>query len=200
MSRDNDGFFGRGQTYFGGGTANATDGAHLLGQTRVFEDIDWGGTAGGMKTARTNRKVVCMAVRNTSGSTLLPKRVAKMKTDGSGYQYLSEVMGYATSAGEVGYPIDEFLPAAGVVANDIFWVVVQGPAKVTTGASGDTNISIGAYVVPTTDGKVVDQVVAEDDADIFPQIQGGVGRAVQAVNAINTDFLINVGGVNNVPA
>lgn len=194
MARNESPPFELGQTYFQGNTPDTAVGNHLLGKTWVFEDIDLAasGTGGTMKPRRTGHYKKMMAVRNTSGGLLIPKRVVKLKADGSGYEYGMEVDGYGETVGQLCFPVDEFLPAAGVADDDIFWICVGGPALVTSAAAGDTNISIGSFVIPSTDGKVVDQVVAEDDADIFPQIQGGVGRAIKAVNAINTDFLIYV--------
>jgi hypothetical protein len=192
--------FPRGGTLAGGDAATITtnlthtDATSILGKTWVIEDINWAATSPpGSKPRRSGRDVRVMAVRNVSGATLLPKRVAKMKVDGSSLEFLGQISGYATTVGELCYPIDEFLPSTGVLANDIFYLVVGGPATVTTGAAGDTNISIGSFVIPTTDGKVIDQdVTVAAGAATFNQNQGAVGRAIQAVNAINTDFLIDV--------
>ena len=194
MARDENPPFGLGETFFQGNTPTTTDGNHILGKVWVFEDIDLtaSGSGGTMKPKRTNHARRMMAVRNTTGSALLPKRLGKIKNDGTSYEFGQEIDGYADAVTEIGYPIDEFLPAAGVADDDICWVCVGGPATVTTDASGDTNISIGAAVIPATNGTVVDQVVAEDDADIFTQLSSSPGRAMKAVNAISTDFVIFV--------
>ncbi len=181
--------FPRGQTYYT--TPDATSHDDICGKIYCIEDINFA-QAGQVTTLRTGRYVYLMAVRNVTGSAMLPKLLARFKVDGAGNQFLYEVNGYADTVGQIGYPIDEYLPAAGVADDDIFYIVIGGPATVTTAAAGDTNISIGSMVVPSTGGKVVDQATSEDDADIFPQIQGAIGRAVVAVNAINTDFLIDV--------
>lgn len=193
MARNEAPPFGRGETFFGtGGTPNANDGANLEGKTWVFEDLDF--TQAGAKPARSNRDVTCMVVRNKTGSALLPKLIAKMKVDGSGKEFLGQVNGYATTVGDKGFPIDEFLPAAGVADNDLFWVVVAGPATVTSAASGTTTVAVAGYVIPATGGKVVAQDTTVILAPgIYNQIQGAIGRAITAVAAINTDFLIDVG-------
>lgn len=184
--------FERGQTFFQGGTVNATDGANLEGSLWSFPDIDI--STQGAKGARSNREVICMVVRNKTGSAMLPKLIAKLKIDGSGYEYLGQVNGYATTVGERGYPIDEFLPAAGVPDNDLFYVVVSGPAMCTTAAAGDTTISTGSKVIPSTGGKVIDQdITVAAGAATFNQIQGAIGRCVLAVNGTNTNILIDVG-------
>lgn len=196
MARNENPPFQRGQTWQMGNTPAVTDAMNLVGKTWLFEDLDYNAsmaTSGSAKPARTNRYVKCMIVRNTSGGALLPKLIAKMKTDGSGKEFCAEIMGYATTVGELGFPIDEFLPAAGVPANALCWVVVGGPATVTSAAAGDTTIGIGERVIPTTGGKVVEQddTVAAGAAT-FAQVNGVIGIAITAVAAINTDFLIDV--------
>lgn len=191
MSKDSVLPFELGATYFGGNTPSTTDGNQILGKTFVVEDNDY--STSPIAGVRTGRYKKIMAVRNTAGSALLPKRIARMKSDGSAYEYLTEAMGYADTVGQLGYPIDEFLPAAGVADDDIFYVVVEGMATVTSAAAGDTNISIGQFVIPSTDGKVIDQdVTVAAGSATFNQIQGAIGRAVTAVNGTSTDFKICV--------
>lgn len=194
MARNENLPFEIGATYFAGQTPDTTVGIQLEGKVYEVEELDYS-AGGGTKPQLSGRYKKVMVVRNLAGSAVLPKLIAKMKTDGSGYEYLGQVMGYAGTVGEKGYPIDEFLPAAGAPANDLFYVVIEGMAKVTTAATGDTNISIGSFVIPTTGGVVIDQdTTVAAGAATFAQIQGAIGRAVTAVNAISTDFYINVAG------
>ncbi len=186
--------FPLGSTWVDGGTAASTDAQNLEGKEYYVETINYADT-GVVKPALTGRYKKVRIVRNVTGSAILPKRIAKMKSDGSTYEYLSQVNGYADTVGQLGYPIDEFLPAAGVADQELFYIVVEGLAKVTSAAAGDTTISIGNFVIPSTDGKVIDQdVTVAAGAATFNQIQGAIGRAVTAVAAINTDFYICVGG------
>jgi len=184
--------FDRGFTRFGGSPVSATDGAGFEGKEYTFPDKDWG-SSDETKPDRSTGMVRVRVVRNLSGGALLPKRIAKMKLDGTAYEERGQVSGYAETVGEHGFPIDEFLPAAGVAANDLFYVVVDGCAKVTSAAAGDTTVAIGEYVIPSTDGKVIgqDPTVAAGAAT-FNQVFGTIGRAVTAVAAINTDFVIEV--------
>jgi len=89
---------------------------------------------------RSNRRKVCVAVRNTSGIALLPKRVVRLNGTGTGL--FSATDGYAAVANEefVGV-VDEFLPAAGVAANEVFWVTVEGPTEVAVALSG-TDVAV----------------------------------------------------------
>lgn len=185
--------FELGHTYFEGGTPDANKGASLEGKVYMFEDLDYS-VAGSAKPHRTGRYKYMMIVRNVSGGALtVAKRACKMKADGSSaYEYAGQIVAQATTVGELCYPGDEFL--SGTVADDdLFYVCVGGPATVTSGAAGDTNISIGNYVIPTADGKFIDQdVTVAAGSATFNQVQGAVGRALTAVNAINTDFIIDV--------
>lgn len=186
--------FPRGSTFY---QATPTDtSAHakdLEGKEYVDNDMNYGNAdyAG----YRTGREVRLRIVRNVTGSAMLPKRIARMKVDGTAYEFAGQVNGYADTVGQIGYPIDEFLPAAGVADDDLFYVVIKGPAMCTTAAAGDTNISTGSKVIPSTDGKVIDQdTTVAAGAATFNQIQGAIGRAILAVNATDSNILIDVGG------
>ena len=110
----------------------------------------------------SNRPVMCVAVKNTSGGALLPGRAVKFRATPSTGQFsgglLGEVDATATTAnalpaanGLIGV-VDEYLPAAGVPNNEIFWVVVNGPAAVVKTA---TATSAGdALGTTTTAGEV----------------------------------------------
>lgn len=191
--------FPLGSTWADGGTAAATDATQLEGKEYVIKSTNWA-ASGVAKPELSGKYKKVRIVRNVTGSALLPKLIAAMKTDGTGYEYLSQVSGYAEAAGTLGFPIDEFLPAAGVANNELFYVVTEGLAKVTSAASGDTTISIGNHVVPSTGGKVVDQDISGGSGDAAAVViaqnaaQAAIGRAVTAVAAINTDFYINVIG------
>ena len=184
--------FPLGTTYAGDGTPASTDAPHLEGKEYWVECANLASSdVAKPMLAGTYKKVRIM--RNVTGSALVPKRIAKLKLTGTAQEMLSQVNGYATTVGEHGYPIDEFLPAAGVADQGLFYCVVEGLAKVTTAAAGDTNIAIGAYVIPSTDGKVIDQdVTVAAGSATFNQIQGAIGYTLLAVNAINTDVYINV--------
>ena len=80
---------------------------------------------------RSNRRKLCVAVRNTSGGALLPKKVVKFDVGTAGSAVLGAVSADNTTANSrfVGI-VDEHLPAAGVSANDVFWVTVEGPTEV----------------------------------------------------------------------
>lgn len=118
--------------------ADVGDGSNVVGTRKVFRDED-------PKTGalRSNRTVECIAVKNTSGSALLPGAVAKFKDSA----ILSEVDGLAVAATTLMGVVDEYLPAAGVPNGEVFWLVVRGPSTVTKTA---TSVAAGAAYGPST--------------------------------------------------
>lgn len=141
--------FGRGQTL--GVTvklyeAENGDGSTVVGVRKVFRDED--PKTGALKS---NRTVECIAVKNTSGSALLPGAVAKFKDAA----ILTEVDGAATTSTALMGVVDEYLPAAGVADGEVFWLVVRGPSTVT---KTSTSVSAGAsYGLSATAGSAAAQ-------------------------------------------
>lgn len=141
--------FGRGQTL--GVTvkmyeAENGDGSTVMGTRKVFRDEN--PTTGAINS---NRTVECIAVKNTSGSALLPGAVAKFKDAA----ILTEVDGLATTSTALMGIVDEYLPAAGVADGEVFWLVVRGPSTVTKTA---TSVSAGAsYGLSATAGSAAAQ-------------------------------------------
>lgn len=153
MSRDNSQLFGRGETAYGPDAtidSNSLKYANWPGQEKAFEDLDY--SAAGVKTHRTAQLVYCRAVRNTSGVALLPKEYVQLNAAGT------EATGRVVNDAQHGYPVDEFLPSAGVRANDVFYVVVEGPAMMRTAYTGaefgGSDIAVGdmLHSVTTTAG------------------------------------------------
>src|SRR5690606_10726577 len=129
MSRDNSPPFPRGGKW---GSSESPDGDSFVGREFQFEDIDY--SAAGPKPVRSNRPVTVRCVRDSctvdSGGeaatgALLPKKLVTFKAG----TYNREVDGYArlTAVGPC-YPVDEFLPAAGVANGELFYIVTKGPA------------------------------------------------------------------------
>jgi hypothetical protein len=171
MSLTNDPPFALGQTL---GVSSTSDGTGWVGAIKQFPDVD--PTTGAI---RSNRLKTCIAVRNTSGVALLPKRLVVWKsgsfTEVDGYNRLNDT----ASAGVV----DEHLNSAGVANNDVFWLTVSGPTEVKLGPSSaaavDTilsSLTAAASTASTTAGQ------AQTAAASFLQA-GYVGRAVSAGSA-----------------
>lgn len=188
--------FPRGDTYFSGVGATTTDPVGIVGKEWVFEDVNPANGA-----VRTNRSVRCRAVRNSSGIALLPRRIAQFSTTAGSFGH--EVTGYTTTTAQRGYLIDEYLPTAGVAANDVFWVVVEGPAEGITDLAAVDTISVGDKLVAltavtsqaTTAGRLDLAAFAVTEAALANQIMHYIGHAMSAKTSANTNtaLLIDVG-------
>ena len=198
MSKFDDPPFPRGGTM---GVTVTADQAHWEGREFWFENKDYSTTspvdraAGGAGTL-----VKVRIVRNSSGIALLPKRLARFKLANYGMQ----VDGYTTTTAEEGYPIDEFLPAAGVADKDLFYIVVEGPATCLTdlAASSANVFSAGSVLVAltaatsqcTTAGRVSINDLTGATQLLALQVQNRVGAAMSAKTTANTnaDALVHV--------
>jgi hypothetical protein len=141
--------FGLGQTWvsLGAGETAKNDSYHGIQSSAAYGDNFTGAVKEFTDVnpitgqVRTNRRKVCVAVKNTSAGVLLPKRIVTFSTAAG--KLFSEVNGYSrvTNEERVGV-VDEFLPAAGVANDEVFWVTVEGPTEVAVGLSG-TDIAAG---------------------------------------------------------
>lgn len=164
----------------------------LEGKCFTVEDND---AVFGISGHRTGKSRRLMVVRNVSAAAILPKQLCEMKNNGTGKEFVGQASGIAATVGELAYPADEFLPAAGARINDLFYVVVEGPATVTTDTAGDTTINPGEWVIPgaTTAGRVIGQdTTVAAGAATFNQIQGAIGRCITPVAGVSTDFLVDI--------
>lgn len=210
MARNENPPFGRGETFYNGGTINTSDlgGLEMEGKTWVFEDLQYSTpNLVGAKPARSNRDVLCLCVRNVGAVNILPKQLCNLQLAGTdGRYYLARVDGESNATAQRAYPADEWLPAAGVPPNDLFWLVIKGPATVKTALDGgaDNVFTVGEVVVAltaatsgaTTAGRVAPQDLTGSTALLGNQIQNAVGWALSAATTANTnaDLLIEVKG------
>lgn len=201
--------FGRGETYyniFASSTQNTNDGTNFEGREFWFEDQNWGATTPGAKPTRSGQFVKCRIVRNIASFALLPGRLANLAlTPNANGVYGGQVDGYASTLAQRAYPIDEFLPAAGVQPNDLFFVVVEGPAAILTDlATLSPAISVGDKVIAqtavtsgaTTAGRIVDISANTGSATAIAQdALGYLGHAMSAAtaNQTNTSILVDMG-------
>lgn len=199
--------FPRGSTFYDGATidSNNLGGVQYEGTIWEFEDVNLTGTTTGAKATRTNRPVKCMIVRNVGAAAILPKRLVTFQTGGSdGRSIAGKVDGYATTTAAEGYPVDEWLPAAGCPVNDLCYIVIDGPATVLSDLAGAANnvVNVGSVLVAltavtsgaTTAGRVAPQDLTGATALLANQVQNRLGRAMSARTTANTnaDILIDV--------
>lgn len=196
--------FPRGGTFFGGGTPSTTDGSdNLEGKEYWCEDLDYSASSG-VKPHRSGHLVRLRVVRNASGGALLPKQRVSFKATAGNY-LIGQVDGKCNSTAQGATAVvDEFLPAAGVAANDLFYVVVEGPAMHLTDLAGGASnlINVGSLLVcltavtsgATTAGRVAPQDLTGATANLGIQIQNRIGYALSAKTTANTnaDVLVYV--------
>jgi hypothetical protein len=199
MSLQVDPPFGLGQTWFSLGPSetvkndsyhgiqsSAAYGDNFTGVVKEFTDVN---PVTGQ--VRTNRRKVCVAVKNTSAIPLLPKRVVRFSLTAG--KVLTEVDGYSAALNEerVGV-VDEWLPAAGVTVNDIFWVTVDGPTEVAHALSG-TNIAAGdrlAAIAAATSGATTAGRVTPNAYAGATDMAGLIGYAMSAATSGNTPLAL----------
>jgi hypothetical protein len=191
MARDEAPPFARGETYANGGPIDANDlgGINLEGKEFVFEpNSQFQGSASQGDNDPSGRAIRVRVVRNVSGQALKPARLAVYK---AGDPYETRVDGYTYAVGDrPAGVIDEFLPAAGVPNNDLFYLVVDGPTVVTQTHSSAATLAIGDRIVPTaggasskTDdlaGRVAKQDLTGATATLGNNLQNAVGYVAEA--------------------
>lgn len=182
--------FGLGQTlgltepaYDGNWTGQVTPGVNWLGAVKVFPDAN--PLTGAVRSGRVK---TCVVVKNTSGITLLPKRVVRFAVGTAGLAPFTTVDGYSSVTNEerVGV-VDEFLPATGVANGEAFWVTVEGPTEVAVALSG-ADVVVGdrlaaitaAASTGTTAGRVTKSAVAAGTQLGNDNSLGVLGRACSA--------------------
>jgi hypothetical protein len=196
MARDENPPFGRGETWYNGGTATTSDPTAVVGKEWVFEDIN-----PNTKAVRSNKHVKCRAVRNNSGISLLPRRIAQFSLTAGSFSH--EVTGYTTTVAQRGYLVDEFLPSTGVPDKDVFWIVIEGPAEgisdlatADTIAVGDKLVALTAITSQATTAGRVDLIDLTGATSVLAnQILHYLGHAMSALTSGNTNtaILIDVG-------
>lgn len=162
--------FARGQT-LGGGVSNldSSFGGNFVGVRKEFLDVD---PVSGV--VNTNRTVTCICLKNTTGSALTKGKLVKFST-------LGNASAVAAAADYQVAVVDEYLPSAGVAANDLFWGVIRGPTTVASSGA----ISAGGRIAVSTLGNCIVGT-------------GAVAYLGEAVSAAANNFVrAIVGGTDN---
>jgi len=191
--------FSRGATWFGGSFIPTTPpepgdmpgGWNLEGKEYMHEDVTYG----------SGYLVRVRAVRNVGTANLLPGQLVSVS---SLVGYYSEVVLPGTNPAvpttvlnTYSFVVDEFLPPAGVVPGDLFWLVVYGPAMCKNTTDGTATLSelqkvgsCSAASVTSVDAGCIQGITAGDTALIY---SNAVGRALAAVTAGGTGVQVLVG-------
>lgn len=175
--------FGRGETasgLYGDSTAtiDATAFEELVGTEHTFQDIDWSQRHCPVRSALP---VTCRLVRNLSGVVLFPKKLVQTGTmiGTAGVKELGRVYRQVRETNGKAYAVDEFLPATGVLPNDLFWVVVEGPAMMVNAGNSAVAVTAGSAVVAAT---------AHTTGETAAGTGGNIGGKIQGISyTANTD-------------
>ena len=160
--------FARGETYYNGGTIDPNDplgigGVNLEGKEFVFEPNSQDQASGYPASSDPNgRPIRVKVVRNRSGINLKGGLIAHWDSGGT-YTYGTNTVGpFNLETGVDGYTyqladrpagiIDEYLPPAGVVPWDLFYLVIDGPTKVTNQHAVPIVATPGLRLVPAATG------------------------------------------------
>lgn len=137
MSRGNKLPFERGKAAYQNATVTSTDLAHLEGQVVYLSHT----SPSDRKSRLSNADVVAIIVRNSHSTVLLPGAVVVWKTGKVGTQ-VDVTSGAAQIPAGI---VDDHLPAAGVQANDLFYLIVKGPVTALFLGGGATHASSKIY-------------------------------------------------------
>lgn len=192
----------RGETWFHNATAPTSysfDTVKLEGRTAEFLDKDPTETYLGCRQLRSAQHKTAILVRNTSGITLLAKRLVKWATGFRG----KRVDGYCTTtAAEAAGVVDEYL-STGIPTNDLGWIDVAGPTLCLTDLAGaETNVIAEGDVMfaltaatsqATTAGRVRAWIgltatsTQTTDGTLGLFVVNNIGRAMSAKTTSNTN-------------
>jgi hypothetical protein len=184
MARFEEPPFARGETFFGGDTIDISDltnigGEAYEGREYIVEDT----------LHQSGAHLVLRVVRNMSATAVLKKQTLIPSTVADyGHR---RTIGPQTVAAALSYIADELLPAAGVPQYDLFYVVMEGPTKVTS-PDGGSAITMLAPVVSAATGRVEVQDLTGATATLGGMVMNGLGRALEALTSgqTATDLLI----------
>jgi hypothetical protein len=188
----------RGQTFYKGQTPPTTfaESRWAEGTMAQFKEYTDAGAVGADSTT-TNNAVLCRLVRNVSGITLEGKRLVTWAAGHIG----KRVDGYATTDynADVAGVLDERL-TSGCPANDMCWMVVQGPTLVKSALSdygadlaalGRVAAITAATSQATTAGRIqpfsVTSSYTTAATETHTKILGIIGRAISGRTTNNTD-------------
>lgn len=192
--------FGLGKTFAQGTTIDSAKlgGVSLEGQVCTFTNVVVPSGSTTLRTLLNDGPIQARLVRNVSGIALLPGRLAIYKAG----QQDKRVDGYTnTTAQRAAGVVDPWLPAAGVPANDLFWIIISGTVPVRRSlsnsaaddAEGDTLYAITAATSQaTTAGRFTRWVgtftAAETtDGGAFAIQRNAIGLAMSACTTAGTN-------------
>jgi hypothetical protein len=185
-----------------------------LGEIHTFPANTLTGGPNRQKGVKTGKAIKAVLMRNTSGLTLLGKRLGRVDRT-AGYGMTKNVDGYTAAIYERGVVvIDPFLPSTGVADDDIFWGIIEGAVPILlplVDTSHTADIAVNDPLVSatgttsgvTTSGRITHVRFANATAggteaalSAFNNIYSCIGRAMSARTSQETtagaDLLVDV--------
>lgn len=185
-----------------------------LGEIYTFPALTLTGGPNRQKGVKTGKAIKAILLRNTSGLTLLGKRLGQLDRT-AGYAMTKNVDGYSAAIYSRGVVvIDPFLPSTGVADDDIFWGIIEGAVPILlplADSAHTTDIAVNDPLVAatgttsgvTTSGRVTHVRFANATAggteaalSAFNNIYSCIGRAMSARTSQETtagaDILVDV--------
>lgn len=139
--------------------------------------------------ATHNEEVIYRVVKNGSSGTMVSQTLVKFSTAAGEY---GKVISGVAGAAERGFPVAGGYPSSGIPANELFLIVVGGPADVLTPASGMVLIDEGDVLVGAASGRITLQDLTGATAVLGAQLQNRIGRALTALTTNNTSTALAV--------
>ena len=216
MSRGNKLPFERGKSAYQNNTSvTSTDLAHLEGQIVYLPHTNYSDR----KKRDSNTDITAVVVRNVSGENLLPGDVVVWETLQFGKQVdlttnADSHADFDDATALICGVVDDQLPAAGVQNNDLFYLIVKGPAiahikdvEGTTAsvASGNLMLQGGPLVASATKGYLAGVVMGatNDTSDairvgsFITLTQGGTGgTARDGLTDAKTGLVVTSGNID----
>lgn len=190
-------------TYRSSPSASDLRDVDLEGAEYWFQDEDR--STAGLKTLRSGEMVCRKIVRNMGAINALPGEIWSFATDSG---FMRRIDGKVRTTGQLGVPVDEWLPAAGAPPYALLWVVKYGPARVKlplAGSEFNGDIVVGSYLAAltaatsgaTTAGRIaIANITGASEATDLTQsldlARNLVGRAMSASTTGNTNALLKV--------
>ena len=172
MSRGNKLPFERGKSAYQNSTVTSTDLAHLEGQVVYLPHTNYSDN----KKRDSNVDIVAVVARNVSGEALNAGDAVVWADGKFGKQVITTTDSNIhadtdDAAAYIAGIVDDQLPSAGVQNNDLFYLIVRGPAIATLQtsptahkASGHLFFQGGPLVASATKGQLNGVVIAATDA------------------------------------
>jgi hypothetical protein len=189
--------FDLGETLLGTDDDSNLINTHWEGAIYSFPDVDRSVGPRGSRTRRSGAAIRAVCVRNTSGGALtVAKKALKFDlTPGAttGRKLLGSVDAQSSAVNQFGGVGDNELTTT-VASNDLFWMIVGGPAEVLFKDSA--NISIGDLLITSSSAGAADEAAAGSATVGMTAAVNILGRALEADSSTSSATLLIQVAVN----